>query len=309
VIPLALALPKQSPTLLVVELLVVLACGLGLAVTLLEIDPGPRMSHGRALLYVDRERDIAAAVGWTVRTWLIARLSVTVFMTLVGVSTGIPLMIGVCAYAGWVGFRWAFAGRAYARSLRMERAFLQQLRNLRDRMSLSHQSLDTALQEIGRNPGKELEYVLRPLARGGSVVANVVEAGIRSRSPVVEYSCSVLIWARTRSLESLIEAIDGILLEVGEAQLAVQEESLVTLTQQRAVTMAMVVLMAVMFTSVLRVQAFRDYYSTTGGQVGLMVVLGMFAFLVWILGILVKVRGWTRWDLRKLAYEQEHLGA
>ncbi|MDQ2959876.1 MAG: hypothetical protein M3R48_02335 [Candidatus Dormibacteraeota bacterium] len=70
---------------------------------------------------------------------------------------------------------------------------------------------------------------------------------MRARSPVVEQACGVLLRSRSRSLDALIEAIDGVLLPVGEAQLAVQEESAVTLSQQRAVTLAMSALMAVMF--------------------------------------------------------------
>ena len=80
----------------------------------------------------------------------------------------------------------------------MERAFLVQLRVLRDRMAIGNQSLDSALQEIGRNPGRELAYVLEPWAQGGSVTGNIVRCGVRSRSPLVEHACAVLIWARTQ---------------------------------------------------------------------------------------------------------------
>jgi hypothetical protein len=191
----------------------------------------------------------------------------------------------------------------------MERAFLGQLRNIRDRMAVSNQSLDTALQEVGRNPGRELEYVLAPLARSGSVVANIVETGRRSRSPVVEYACGVLLWARSRNMDSLIAAIDEIVIPVGEAQLAVQEETLVTLAQQRAVTFAMAFLMMFMFFVVIRVDIFSQYYQSTSGNATLALVIAMFAFLVWTLGKIVSIGGWTRWNLVALAHEQEHLGA
>ena len=102
-------------------------------------------------------------------------------------------------------------------------------------------------------------------SHGGRAVlsrANLVLSGLRSRSPLVEHACAVLIWARTRSLDGLISAIDDVLLPVGEAQLQVEEESLVTLTQQRAVTFAMSALMTVMFVSLVRVASFRAYYDT-----------------------------------------------
>ena len=113
-------------------------------------------------------------------------------------------------------------------------------------MAIGNQSLNSALHQIGRNPGPELGHGIEPWASGGSVTGNIVECGLRSRSPIVEHACTVLIWARTRSLEGLIAAIDDVLIPVGEAQLAVEEESLVTLTQQRAVTFAMSALIIVM---------------------------------------------------------------
>jgi hypothetical protein len=154
-----------------------------------------------------------------------------------------------------------------------------------------------------------LEYVLAPWARGGSVLDNIVAVGERARSPVVEYACAVLLWTRTRSLDALIEAIDELLLPVGEAQLAVQEEASVTLTQQRAVTIAMSVLMVVMFAVIVRVDAFRAYYQSVEGNVVLVLVVVIFGLLVGLLGVIVRVRSWTRWDLRRLAEEQERLGA
>ena len=106
--------------------------------------------------------------------------------------------------------------------------------------------------------------------------ANLVLSGLRSRSPLVEHACAVLIWARTRSLDGLISAIDDVLLPVGEAQFQVEEESLVTLTQQRAVTFAMSGLMTVMFVSLVRVASFRAYYDTFEGTLVLLVAVAMF---------------------------------
>ncbi len=201
-----------------------------------------------------------------------------------GLLSRIWILVLVGALVGALGFRFAVAGRAAARRLRVERAFLGRLRDLRDRMAVGNQSLDTALQEIGRNPGPELEYVLAPLARGGSVADNIVAVGLRARSPVVEYACAVLLWTRSRSMDALIEAIDQLLLPVGEAQLAVQEESSVTLTQQRAVTVAMSLLMLVMFAVVVRVDSFRTFYQSLQGNVVLVVVVLLFALLVGLLG-------------------------
>lgn len=289
--------------------LVVIACAAGGAAAILDLDmrtfgrPRPRW---RA---IERERDVAANLGWPWRRWVGIRLSLVAAGIALGLLSRIWILVLIGGLLGAFGFRFALAGTAASRRLRMERAFLGRLRDLRDRMAVGNQSLDTALQEIGRDPGPGLEYVLAPLARGGSVLDNIVAVGVRARSPVVEYACAVLLWTRSRSLEALIEAVDDLLLPVGSAQLAVQEEAAVTLTQQRAVTVAMSALMLVMFVIVIRVDTFRAFYQSFAGNVVLVGVVILFVLLVSLLGLIVQVRDWTRWDLRKLAEEQERLGA
>ena len=161
-------------------------------------------------------------------------------------------------------------------------------------------------RKIGRNPGRDLAYVLEPWGQGGSVTGIIVLSGLRSRSPLVEHACAVLIWARTRSLDGLISAIDDVLLPVGEAQLQVEEESLVTLTQQRAVTFAMSALMTVMFVSLVRVSSFRAYYDTFEGTVVLLVAVAMFFALIAMLGRIARTARWTRWDLRRVQDQELH---
>ena len=301
---------NQTPYLLIFAFVLMLGCGIGGALALWDfgerkIVVSERMKTNR---FLDREKDFAASLGMPWKRWVGIRLGLTAFFLILGLLTGIVLVYVVAPLFAWAGIRFALAGKAANRRLRMERAFLQRLRDLRDRMSISNQSLDTALQEIGRNPGKDMEYLLSPLARGGSVLANIVEVGVRSRSPIVEYACGVLIWARSRSLDSLIEAIDEILLPVGMKQLEVQEESMITLTQQRAVTFAMTALMGVMFMVVINVPNFRSFYVQFIGNVILGVVVLIFIGLVFLLGVIVKVGSWTRWDLVKLARQQERIG-
>lgn len=306
----------QVPVLLVAGIVIIIACGLGGAAALLEWDFGVSalsMKRGSRQVtswqnYVAGQRDVAAQLGWPFKRWMYGRIGITILGLLGGILCGVPLLIFYFPLAGYFGFGFAMEGRGANRRLKMERAFLGQLRNLRDRMSVSNQSLDTGLQELGRNAGPELKYVFEPLARGGSVVENLVEMGTRSRSPIVEGAAGVLIWARTRSLDTLIQAIDDILLPVGEAQMSLQEEAMVTLSQQRAVTFAMIALMSVMFINVIKVDNFRAFYQSFGGQIVLAVVIAMFMFLVWVLKIIVKTPTWTRWDLSRLKEQQDRLG-
>ncbi len=290
-------------------LLIVVVCAAGAVAAILDLDVRVVTRDRRPSRVLEHERDLAANLGWRWRSWVTVRVALVVAGIGVGLLSRIWILVLIGGLAATLGFRFALAGHAAARRLRMERAFLGRLRDLRDRMAIGNQSLDTALQELGRNPGPELEYVLAPLARGGSVLENIVEVGLRARSPVVEYACAVLLWTRSRSLDALIEAIDELLLPIGAAQLAVQEEASVTLTQQRAVTIAMSALMLVMFAVVVRVDSFRSFYQSLPGNLVIVVVVVLFALLVGLLGLIVRMRNWTRWDLRRLAAEQERLGA
>jgi hypothetical protein len=290
--------------------LVVIGSGLAAVAAILGTGlPSTRLRGPASWRVLDRERDMAANLGWRWRHWVAVRIALVSAGIGIGVGTRIWVLLVIGGLLGSFGFRFALAGRAATRRLRMERAFLARLRDLRDRVAIGNQSLDSALQEIGANPGTDLDYVLSPLAQGGSMVDSIVEVGTRARSPVVEQACGVLLWTRSRSLDALIEAIDGVLLPVGEAQLAVQEETAVTLTQQRAVTLAMSALMTVMFVIVVRVDAFRAYYQSFQGSMVLVAVAVTFALLVAMLGVIARVRSWTRWDLRRLADEQERLNA
>jgi len=296
-----------APLVTVAGVAVILGCGLIGAVVLLGDRPSFELPAPLAA-QVEHERDIAAALGFSWHQWFWLRVAVVAAGAAVGVAVGVPAFTIVLLLICSVGVRFAVAGRAARRRLRSERAFLAVLRELRDRMAVSNQSLDTALLEIAAQPPRELTQVLRPLVEGGAINQALVACAARARSPVVDQACGVLIWARTRSLDALIVAIDSVILPVGEAQLAVQEESLVTTAQQRAVTIAMAVLMLVMFASVLRVELFRAYYRSAAGTLVLLTVVGLFVALTAAVGRIARVVSWTRWDLATLA-EREALHA
>lgn len=280
---------------LVAGVALVLACGLALTALILGAEIPALRRRSPPLL--ERERDLAVALGVPWRVWLIARATTLGVGVLLGLVSGVWLLVPVLALAAIAGGRFAVSGHAARRQLRMERSFLAQLRVLRERMALAHQSLDTALLELAAMPPPELAHVLAPLRGGGSIADNIVACGERSRSALVEQCCAVLLWARTRSLDALIDAIDAVLLPIGEAQLAVEEESLVTLTQQRAVTFAMAALLSVMLATLLRVASFRAYYATPTGTLVLLIALVLFTALTYAVGRIVHVTRWTRWDL------------
>ncbi len=287
-----------DPIVLVAGVAVALACGLALSALVLGATLPARRWRVAPLL--DRERDLAAELGVSWRAWLVARVASIGLAAVLGLISGVWLLVPGLAAAAFAGGRFIAAGPAARRRLRMERAFLAQLRVLRERMALAHQSLDTALLELAAEPPRELAVVLAPLRGGGTMAENIAACGDQSRSPLIEGGCAVLLWARTRSLDALIDAIDSVLLPVGEAQLAVEEESLVTLTQQRAVIFAMAALMAVMLATLLRVDSFRAYYATPVGTLVLLIALALFAGLTLAVGRVVSVARWTRWNLQAM---------
>lgn len=288
--------------LLVAGVSIVLGCGLALCALVLGAEiPALRR---RLPPFLETERDLAVALGWPWRVWVVVRSTSVAAAALLGLISGVWLLVPALLIAAVVGGRFAVAGRAARRQLRMERAFLAQLVALRERMALAHQSLDTALLEVSSEPPSELVQVLAPLREGGSMAQNIARCGARSRSALVESCCAVLLWARTRSLDALIDAIDSVLLPVGEAQLAVEEESLVTLTQQRAVIFAMAALLSVMLATLLRVESFRAYYATPAGALVLLVALVLFCALTVAVGRVVRTSRWTRWDLEAMLSQE-----
>jgi hypothetical protein len=292
---------SSLPALVVGGTALMIGSGLAGTAAILDVDIRRVLRRRKPVRAVEREKDLAAGLGVPWRTWLSLRLVTAALALFAGWLTGIWMGAIIFGAVALFGLRFSLSGRAASERLRMERAFLAELRHLRDRMAVGNQSLDTALQEIGLKPGRVLRHVLSPLARGGPVVDNIVECAVRSRSPIVEQACIVLIVARTRNLDALISAIDDVLVPVADAQLAVQEEALVTLAQQRAVTFAMAGLLGFMFATVMRVDAFRAYYASAQGLVVLALALALFLALVSLLGRIVAVPTWTRWDMSAVA--------
>src|SRR5450631_2697769 len=121
-----------EPVLLVTGIAVIIACGCAGLVTILGIDPLASTRRRRTIPLLEREKDVAAALGWPWRRWIALRVAVTLAGVIVGFTTQIWLLTLLLGTIGFFGVRFLVAGRAARRRLRMERAFLVQLRTLRD---------------------------------------------------------------------------------------------------------------------------------------------------------------------------------
>jgi Flp pilus assembly protein TadB len=157
-----------EPVILVAGVAVIVGCGCAGMAVILGMRPRSGGSRRRTIPLIEHEKDVAAALGWPWRRWIALRLGVAVIGVVIGFTTQIWLLSLLLGAIGFFGVRFLVAGRAARRRLRMERAFLVQLRVLRDRMAIGNQSLDSALQEVGRNPGRDLAHVLEPWGQGGT---------------------------------------------------------------------------------------------------------------------------------------------
>jgi hypothetical protein len=300
----SIATGSEQAVVLIVGSVLIVALGCAAALSVLEIDMAKHLRRRTALGFVERERDLAAAMSVPWRTWLVIRATVLVGALMLGLMAGVATLAVLLLLVALFGVRFALAGRAAKRRLAADRAFLAQMHIVRDRIGVANQSLDTALQDVARNPGRELAYILAPFQQSGSTSANIVACASRSRSAVIECACAVMLWSRTRSLDALLDVMDHVLFPVAEAQLALEEESLVTLSQQRAVSFAMAGLMLFMFLSIVRVDSFRVYYQTATGTIVLLLVVVLFAALLALLGKIARVATWTRWNVGRMAQEE-----
>jgi len=289
----SLVLGPPSPLLFFVEVLLLLSLGTAALVVVSGADAGGIVRSPTHYFepFLDRERDLAAGLGWQSSTWLAARTAFALAGLLIGVSTGIPVAVFGGLVAGIFAFPWAVAARAEKRRLRTERAFVAMVREIRDRM-LANTAFDQALRDIAESVGGELGHHLAPLVR----------------SPLASQICTVFILARTRNQAALVRLLTDTVLPAANAALLIQTEGEVTLAQQRTVTYIMLLIEAVSLWYVTTVPSFHDYYASFLGQLTLVAIALLFLGLVWSVGLILKRPQWTRWDLQRLRREFEAAG-
>src|SRR2546425_155597 len=113
-----------EPVILVSGVALVIASGTGATMAMLGegLSLPRRIRAPRGL--VQRERDVAAALGWSWRNWVALRVAVAVLCTGFGIISGVWLVAVLLGAIGIAGVRFAIAGHAARRRLRMEYAFL-----------------------------------------------------------------------------------------------------------------------------------------------------------------------------------------
>jgi Flp pilus assembly protein TadB len=272
--------------------------------------PGPEVRQrlrGAVRPYLERQRDIAQGLGLSFRGWLLLRTGAAAAGLGLGSLTGIPTVtLGGLGF-GLLGLPWLLAGRAAQRRLRMERAFSGLLVELRNLMQLSNLALDRALREAARNPAPELTHILAPMAGDEPIGNSLTEIARRARSPLADLIVSSLLIARTHNPLALVRVIDEVLIPVLGVTVSVQEENHATVAQQRAASIAIGVIMLVLFAAVVHVPSLHAFYDSPAGQLVLLAVASMYLGLVWLIGHVTRPVRWVEWDVDAVRRETEAL--
>jgi len=299
----------SGPLLFAVEILLVLALAAVAAGVYLGA-PGPEAGQrlrGVVRPYLERHRDIAQGLGLSFRGWLLLRAGAAAAGLGLGALTGIPTVtLGGLGF-GLLGLPWLLAGRAAQRRLRMERAFSGLLVELRNLMQLSNLALDRALREAARNPAPELTHILAPMAGDEPIGNSLTEIARRARSPLADLIVSSLLIARTHNPLALVRVIDDVLIPVLGVTVSVQEENHATVAQQRAASIAIGVIMLVLFAAVVHVPTLHAFYDSPAGQLVLLAVAAMYLGLVWLIGHVTRPVRWVEWDVDAVRRETEAL--
>lgn len=259
--------------------------------------------------YLERQRDIAFGLGLRLRTWALLRVAAALGGLGFGTLTGIPIVALGGLVLGLFAVPWLLAGRAAHRRLRMERALMGFVLELRNLMQQSNLALDRALREAAANPVPELALVLAPLAGDVSVAESLTQVARRARSPLADLVVTALLIARTHNPRALVKVIDEVLSPVLGVTVEIQEENHATVAQQRAAAIAIGVIMVLLLTSVMRVPSLHAFYDSPAGQLVLVVVAAMYLGLVWCIGQVARPIRWTAWDLDGVRRETEALVA
>lgn len=304
----------MTPLVFAAEIVLVLGLAAAAAATALGHPPGPLPALQKRLLRDmagagRRQAEMASDLGLTTGWWLALRAGAVLGGSLTGAVSGIPAVALIGAIGGLVGLPWALAGAIARRRLRVERALTSLALALRNLMRQSNLALDRALREAARSAPPELVQVLAPLNGDTSVADALCEIARRARSPLADLLVTALLVARTHNPMALVNVTDEVLLPLMEQAVAIQEENLATVAQQRAAAVAIGLIMAVLFVAVVRVPSMHAFYEGAPGQLILLAVAAMYAGLVWAIGQVARPIRWVEWDIDAIRAEAEALVA
>lgn len=289
----------MSPLLFFIQILILLA--LGLIVMIAASGFSPRGTRRRVVELLEplleRERYVASGLGWSLQVWLSIRLGAFGLGLAIGTLIGTPVVILGLGVVGLFGVPWWLTARAAQRKLEMDRALIPFMINLVNLLSQGQQTLNHALKDLAQNPDQRLAYALEPLKTAESVSDALVEVARRGLSPMLERVCVDLMLSIDQTPEAFIEQANKILIPQYDQDLEVQARNHAALAGGRQNGLIVIMVMALAFIVVMRVDSLRVAYASVVGQIMLVIDGILVMGILWVLGMMTPKTPWVRWDL------------
>lgn len=294
----------MSPLLIVVEVLLVLGLW-ALFVVLAGSSGGARRLRGPLAGPVQnllgRERQLAVDLGWPLRWWIVLRAAVALAGLLVGIWLGTPLTAAGAFLLGLLGLPYVVSGRANQRRLAREQALVEMVRSVASLVRDSSQTIDAALTEQGVHPNPAVRTILAPLARSRvSIRERLREVDRLALSPIANRICVDLLIAQSVTPEAFLQVATRVLLPQYERDLEIQRRNHAAASGARATVLVVVSLMAVLLVMVMRSSSLRHAYETPLGQIVLLLIACMVAFILFLVYLFTPRTEWVRWDLAEM---------
>lgn len=289
----------MSPLLFFIQVLVLLALGLVVMLAVSGFSPQGTRRRLVELLepVIDRERYVASGLGWSLQVWLTIRLGAFALGLVIGTLIGTPVVILGLGVVGLFGVPWWLTARAAQRKLEMDRALIPFMINLVNLLSQGQQSLNHALKDLAQNPDPRLAHALEPLKTAESVSDALVDVARRGLSPMLERVCVDLMLSIDQTPEAFIEQATKILIPQYDQDLEVQARNHAALAGGRQNGLIVIMVMALAFVVVMRVDSLRAAYASLVGQVMLVIDGVMVMGILAILGAMTPKTPRIRWDL------------
>jgi len=184
----------------------------------------PRRTRLTPILEGQRAR--AAALGWTLRAWLVLRGVAAAAGLVVGVVIGTPVVIIGGIAVGIFVVPFVLGPFADQRRLQMERAMVDQVRSIVELVRMSNQTLDEALSDAGANPLPILRRVMEPLAdTDRSIRDRLIEVDRRALSPIANRVCADLLLSLDTAPEAFVTEATEVLVPQYDADLGLRDRN------------------------------------------------------------------------------------
>ncbi|MGH7918946.1 MAG: type II secretion system F family protein [Candidatus Dormibacteraceae bacterium] len=293
----------ESPLLIVIEVLCVLALW---ALFLVLAGGAPRRPGRQAPVLLlrrvlDRERRTAVDLGWPLRWWIVLRAAVALAGLAAGVWLGTPLTTAGAFLLALLGLPYLVSGRADRRRMAREQALVEMVRSVTSLVRDSSQTLDAALTDVGAHPHPSLRAVVAPLARSQqSIRERLRQVDRLAMSPIANRICLDLLIAQSVTPEAFLQVATRVLLPQYERDLEIQRRNHAAASGARATVFVVVALMSVLLVVVMRTSALHHQYATPLGQIVLLMIAAMVAFVLFLVYRLTPRAEWVRWDLAEM---------